>query len=152
MKQYSELEKRLLNDFQHELPLSPTPFADLAAELGVYETTVIENLKRLQTESVISRIGPVFRPNRIGASTLAAMSVAEDELESVAAIINEFTEVNHNYEREHHFNLWFVVVAEDEDSLQAALHSIEQNTGHKLLDLPMQQDYYIDLGFQLQWT
>ncbi len=152
MKQYSELEKRLLNDFQHELPLSPTPFADLAVELGVYETTVIENLKRLQTESVISRIGPVFRPNRIGASTLAAMSVAEDELESVAAIINEFTEVNHNYEREHHFNLWFVVVAEDEDSLQATLQSIEQNTGHELLDLPMQHDYYIDLGFQLQWT
>ena len=152
MKQYSELEKRLLNDFQHELPLSPTPFADLAAELGVYETTIIENLKRLQTESVISRIGPVFRPNRIGASTLAAMSVAEDDLESVAAIINEYTEVNHNYEREHHFNLWFVVVAEDEESLQSTLHSIEQNTGYELLDLPMQQDYYIDLGFQLQWA
>ncbi len=152
MKQYSELEKRLLNDFQHELPLSPTPFADLAAELGVYETTIIENLQRLQTESVISRIGPVFRANRVGASTLAAMSVEENEIESVAAIINEYTEVNHNYEREHHFNLWFVVVAEDEESLQSTLHSIEQRTGYELLDLPMKQDYYIDLGFQLQWT
>ncbi len=152
MKQYSELEKRLLNDYQHELPLSPTPFSDLAAELGVYETTVIENLKRLQSESVISRIGPVFHPNRVGASTLAAMSVDEDDLEDVAKIINEYAEVNHNYEREHHYNLWFVVVAEDLDSLQATLQSIEQRTGCKLLDLPMQQDYYIDLGFELQWT
>lgn len=152
MKQYSQLEQRLLNDYQHELPLSPTPFADLARELGVYENTVIENLRRLQSESVISRIGPVFRPNRIGSSTLAAMSVKEDDLESVAEIISEYAEVNHNYEREHHFNLWFVVVAADENSLQVTLDSIEQKTGHELLDLPMQQDYYIDLGFQLQWT
>lgn len=151
MKQYSELEKRLLNDFQHELPLSPTPFADLARELGVYETTVIENLKRLQSESVISRIGPVFRPNRVGASTLAAMSVREDDLETIAAIINQYAEVNHNYEREHHFNLWFVVVAEDEESLETILQSIEQETGYEILNLPMQHDYYIDLGFQLQW-
>ncbi len=151
MKQYSELEKRLLNDFQHELPLSPTPFADLAKELGVYETTVIENLKRLQSESVISRIGPVFQPNRIGASTLAAMSIREEELDSIAAIINEYAEVNHNYEREHRFNLWFVVVAEDQDSLETILQSIEQETGYELLNLPMQEDYYIDLGFQLRW-
>lgn len=152
MKQYSELERRLLNDYQHEIPLSPTPFADLAEELGVYETTIIENLQRLQTESVISRIGPVFRPNRVGASTLAAMAVSEDELESVAAIISEFAEVNHNYERDHHLNLWFVVVASDEDKLQATLQSIEKQTGYELLDLPMQQDYYIDLGFKLQWS
>ena len=152
MRQYSELEKRLLNDFQHELPLSPTPFADLAEELDVYETTVIENLKRLQSESAISRIGPVFRPNRVGSSTLAAMSVKPEELESVAATISEFAEVNHNYEREHQYNLWFVVVAADEDSLQQTLNRIELETGYALIDLPMEQDYYIDLGFQLQWT
>ncbi len=96
MRQFSTLEQRLLNEFQHGIPLTPQPFADIARQLGVYETTVIETLRRLQTEGVVSRVGPVFRPNRIGASTLAAMAVPPEELETVAAMVNEFPEVNHN--------------------------------------------------------
>jgi DNA-binding Lrp family transcriptional regulator len=152
MRQYSKLEQRLLNDFQHDLPLSAAPYADLARQLGVYETTILENLQRLQTEGVISRVGPVFRPNRVGVSTLAAMAVPADELESVAAIVNDFAEVNHNYERDHHFNLWFVVIAPDDKNLQAVLEAIEQRCGYPVLDLPMQDDYFIDLGFELKWT
>lgn len=151
MRQYSTLEQRLLNEFQHGIPLTPQPFADIARQLGVYETTVIETLRRLQTEGVVSRVGPVFRPNRIGASTLAAMAVPSEALETVAAMVNEFPEVNHNYEREHRFNLWFVVVADDEDRLRQVLDEIESRCACPVLDLPLLQEYFIDLGFELQW-
>ena len=152
MRQYSDLEQRLLNDFQNGMPLTPTPFSDIAKDLGVYETTVIENLKRLQTEGVISRIGPVFTPNRIGVSTLAAMAVAEHKIDKIASIVSNFDEVNHNYERDHHFNLWFVVVAESPEALAETIREIEKRSGHTVLDLPMLKDYFIDLGFELQWT
>jgi DNA-binding Lrp family transcriptional regulator len=152
MRQFSRLEQRLLNEFQQGMPLTSTPYADIAKQLGVYETTVLETLKRLQTEDVISRVGAVFRPNRIGASTLAAMAVPEAELEDVAAIVNEFAEVNHNYEREHRFNLWFVVVAEDEERLETVLADIEDRCGYAVLDLPLLNEYFIDLGFDLKWT
>ena len=152
MRQYSKLEQQLLNDFQHGLPLSPTPYAELAEKLGVYESTVIENLQRLQSEGVISRVGAVFRPNRVGVSTLAAMAVPGQELEKIADIVSSFDEVNHNYERDHQFNLWFVVVAEDDESLQSTLTQIEQRCGYKVMDLPMMEDYFIDLGFELRWT
>ncbi len=152
MRQYSELEQRLLNDFQNGLPLTPTPFNDIANDLGVYETTVIENFKRLQSEGIISRIGPVFRPNRIGVSTLAAMAVAEEKLDEIASIVSSFDQVNHNYERDHHFNLWFVVVAESPEALAETLREIEKRSEHRVLDLPMLKDYFIDLGFELRWT
>jgi DNA-binding Lrp family transcriptional regulator len=152
MRQFSKLEQRLLNEFQHGLPLTPEPYADIARQLGVYETTVLETLARLQTEGVVSRVGAVFRPNRIGASTLAAMSVPEAELENVAEIVSSFAEVNHNYEREHHFNLWFVVVAEDEERLQEVLAEIEHYCTYPVLDLPLLNEYFIDLGFDLKWT
>jgi len=152
MRQYSKLEQQLLNDFQHGLPLSPTPYADLAEKLGVYESTVIENLQRLQTEGVISRVGAVFRPNRVGVSTLAAMAVPEHELEKIADIVSSFDEVNHNYERDHQFNLWFVVVAANDESLQSTLTQIGERCGYKVMDLPMMEDYFIDLGFELRWT
>ncbi len=152
MRQYSKLEQRLLNEFQQGLPLSPTPYADMAERLGVYETSVLENLQRLQTEGAISRVGAVFRPNRVGVSTLAAMAVPQEKLESVAALVNEFAEVNHNYERDHRFNLWFVAVAADEENLQATLKQIEKLSGFEVMDLPMEEDYFIDLGFELRWT
>ena len=152
MREFSPLEQRLLNDFQQGLSLTARPFADIARQLGVYETTVIETLQRLQTEGVISRVGAVFHPNRIGASTLAAMAVPEAELEAVADRISRFAEVNHNYEREHEFNLWFVVVAEDEDRLQQVLREIEDCCGYPLLALPLENEFFIDLGFDLKWT
>lgn len=152
MRQFSQLEQRLLNDFQHGIPLTPTPFADIAAQMGVYETTVLETYQRLQTEGVISRIGAVFRPNRIGASTLAAMAVPPQYIETVAEIVNEFVEVNHNYEREHEYNLWFVITADDEDKLKQVLEQIEQRCGYPVLDLPLVNEFFIDLGFNLKWT
>jgi DNA-binding Lrp family transcriptional regulator len=152
MRQFSTLEQRLLNEFQQGMPLTPNPYADIAGQLGVYETTVLETLRRLQTEGVVSRVGAVFRPNRIGASTLAAMSVPQAELEQVAAIVSDFVEVNHNYEREHRYNLWFVVVAADEDRLQEVLSQIEASSGYTVLDLPLLNEYFIDLGFDLKWT
>jgi len=152
MRQFSKLEQRLLNEFQQGMPLTPNPYADIAKQLGVYETTVLETLQRLQTEGVVSRVGAVFRPNRVGASTLAAMAVPQDEIEAVAAIINGFDEVNHNYEREHEFNLWFVVVATDEDRLQQVMADIEAACGYPVMDLPLLDEFFIDLGFDLKWT
>lgn len=148
---FSHLEQRLLNDFQRNMPLSATPYADIAEELGVTEDEAMASIKSLQERGVISRVGPVFRPNRIGVSTLAAMSVPKEHLECVARIISAFPEVNHNYEREHEFNLWFVVTASSTEHLDIVLHEIEQHAEYPLMSLPMLEDYFIDLGFELKW-
>jgi len=145
----NDLEKRLLDAYQRGLPLSPTPFRDMAEELGTSEALVLQILQRLQQAGVISRVGPVFRPQRIGASTLAAMAVPTERLEQVAHIISGFGEVNHNYEREDRFNLWFVVTAPSQEQLQQALTAMEQATGLAILDLPLERQFHIDLGFPL---
>lgn len=151
-QQLNDLERRLLNDYQQQLPLSTTPYADMARELDVSEQEVIQTLQRLHDQGVVSRVGAVFRPNSIGASTLAAMSVPEPELEKVADLISQYPQVNHNYEREHAFNLWFVVTAADEDELCDVLVAMEKQTGYPVMALPLLEDYHIDLGFELQWT
>lgn len=148
----SSLEKRLLNDFQDGFPLSPRPFAVIAERLGVPEAEVIAVLEGLQRDGLITRVGPVFRPNRVGASTLAAMSVPPGRLEAVAAVVSSFVEVNHNYERDHEINLWFVVTASDRERLAEILAEIERRTGIEVLNLPMIEDFFINLGFPLRWT
>ena len=143
------LEFRLLNEFQRDFPLCPAPFAELAARLGVGERTVLSGLEKLRREGKISRVGAVFAPKRIGASTLAAMAVPAERLAAVAAAVNRFPEVNHNYEREHRYNLWFVVTAGSEGRLQATLGAIERAAGYPLLALPLLEEFHIDLGFPL---
>jgi siroheme decarboxylase len=143
------LEFRLLNEFQRDFPLCPAPYAELAARLGVGERTVLGGLEKLRREGKISRVGAVFAPKRIGASTLAAMAVAPERLAAVAATVNRFPEVNHNYEREHRYNLWFVVTAASEGRLQSTLQAIEEAAGHALLALPLLEEFHIDLGFPL---
>lgn len=151
-RRLSALEKRLLNDFQDGFPLSPRPFALMAERLGVSEARVITTLEGLQRDGLITRVGPVFRPNRVGASTLAAMAVPAERIEAVAAVVSSFPEVNHNYERDHEINLWFVITATDRERLEAILAQIERRTGIEVLNLPMLEDYFINLGFPLRWS
>lgn len=148
----SALDRRLLNDFQDGLPLSPAPFAEMARALGVTEAEVLARLEALSAAGAISRVGAVVRPNTVGVSTLAAMRVPPEDLARVAALVSGYTEVNHNYEREHELNLWFVATARDAGHLQRVLDDIAARSGRELLSFPLLEDYHIDLGFELRWT
>ncbi len=145
----TELELHLLNDYQHDLPLVDRPFAQMAAQLGASESDVLQVLAELKNQGMVSRVGAVFRPRSIGTSTLAAIAVPEQYLEEVAQMVSAYPEVNHNYQREHYYNLWFVVAAADEVSLQRVLREIETRSGCAVLYLPLVEDYHIDLGFDL---
>lgn len=146
----STLDLELLNGFQRDFPLQPRPFAVLAEKLGVEESLVIERLRSLRESGAISRVGAIFRPNVIGASALAAMAVTPERLERVANFVDAFAEVNHNYEREHTYNLWFVATAPTLERLNAVFAEIEEvcESGPVLV-LPMIEEYHIDLGFDL---
>ena len=148
---FSGLQKQLLNNFQQDFPLTPRPFLTIAEQLGVTEQDVIDAFEQLNREQFINRIGLVIKPNTIGVSSLVAMAVPPDRLTDVAAIINRYPEVNHNYERENRFNLWFVLMSQTTEQLQALLDQIEQETGLPTLRLPMLADYYINLGFELEF-
>ena len=143
------LDRRLLDEHQRGFPVCDAPFEVIAQRLGCDAGDVIARLRTLVRAGAVSRIGPVFAPGRIGASTLAAMAVPTERLESVAECVNRYPAVNHNYEREHPFNLWFVVAAPSADERDETLAAIERSTGLPVLDLRLERAYHIDLGFPL---
>lgn len=149
MQGLSDLEFRLLNDWQRGFPLASRPYAVLAEHLGCNEVTVLERLASLKERGHVSRVGAVFRPHVLGWSTLAAVACPIERMEEVARVIDSFPEVNHNYEREHDYNLWFVAAAATRERVLEVLVEIHRHTGLKPLDLPMVADYHIDLGFEL---
>jgi DNA-binding Lrp family transcriptional regulator len=143
------LEHALLNNYQRDFPLNSTPFAQIARDNGTDTATVLQILAKLKEEGSMSRVGPVFRPNTIGVSTLAAMKIPGQRLESVAELVNQYPEVNHNYEREHEYNLWFVATAPDHQHLETVLQDIERRTDIDVMRLPLVREYHIDLGFKM---
>jgi len=150
--QFGILEKELLDGFQKEFPLEPRPFRAIAERLGCDEDAVLDLLGRMKDAGLITRVGPVFAPHRAGASTLAAMAVPIERLDEVATLVSEYEEVNHNYEREHSFNLWFVLAAPDAARVAEVLEEIAARTGIPVMDLPLEEAFHIDLGFPLQWN
>jgi DNA-binding Lrp family transcriptional regulator len=141
---------RLIDRLHGGLPLSDRPFADLAAELGCSEYTLIERLHGWLAAGVLTRFGPLFQIERAGGRfVLAAIAVPEERFDAVAAIVNARPEVAHNYRREHALNMWFVVAAETPAAADAALARIEAETGLPVLAFPKEREFFVELRLPL---
>ncbi|PSQ20724.1 Lrp/AsnC family transcriptional regulator [Halobacteriales archaeon QS_9_67_17] len=142
-----DTDARLIDEYQSGFPVEARPFRMVADDLGIEETDALDRVRRLRSQGIYRRFGAVLNPPVIGSSTLAAVRAPEDRFEEVADVINDYRQVNHNYRRDHAWNMWFVVTAGSRDSRDRILAEIEEQTGCAVLNLPMLTDYYIDLEF-----
>lgn len=141
-----ELERAIVNRLQGGFPLSGRPFAGAARDLGTDEATLIAKLKAMLEAGTLTRFGPMYDAERLGgAFTLCAMSVPAADFERVAALVNAHPEVAHNYERAHRYNMWFVIAAAARAQIAPLIAAIEAQTGYRVLDLPREQEYFIEL-------
>jgi DNA-binding Lrp family transcriptional regulator len=141
------VDAALVDGYQSDFPVVERPFHVVGEELGIDESAALERVRRLRDRGIFRRFGAVLNPPVIGSSTLAAVSVPEARFEAVAEIINGYRQVNHNYRRDHEWNMWFVVTAASREKRDSILAEIEERTGCAVLNLPMLTDYYIDLEF-----
>ncbi len=143
------VDRRIINELQGGFPVEARPYAAAAAALGIDEDELLRRLQRLLALGVLSRFGPLYRAEGMGgAVTLAAMAVPQAEFEDVAALVNAYPEVAHNYEREHRLNMWFVVAVDDPARIAAVLADIEARTGHRVHDMPKLDEFYLGLRLQ----
>lgn len=141
-----ECDRAIVNGLQHGFPLEPEPFKAVAAAIGITEQALIDRIERLLAAGILTRFGPLYQIERMGGRfTLAAMSVPAGDLDRVAAIVNAFPEVAHNYERDHRLNMWFVLATEDARSTAAVVESIEQASGCRVLLFPKEREYCVRL-------
>ena len=139
----------MLNQEQRGFPLVERPFEALGQRYGIATADVMRYYRTWLSRGVLSRVGGVFHHAAGGASLLAAMAIPADDLERAARIVSNHPGVNHNYEREHVYNLWFVMTGGDKGSVEMAMQQLEAQTGYPALRLPMVRSYRIDLAFDL---
>jgi DNA-binding Lrp family transcriptional regulator len=146
-----EIDKKILNSIQLDFPLVHRPFDELGKSLGIGEEEIISRIKRLQKDKAIRRIGPIISTKKTGGvSTLVAMKVPPGKVDEVAALINKYEEVSHNYLRPSNFNLWFTLSVESEERLDEILKELTEKTGCELRNLPTKRLFKIGVKFNIK--
>lgn len=141
-----EIDKRLINALQGDFPLVAEPYREVAETLGLPEAELLQRLESLLQRRVLTRFGPMFQIERAGgAFVLAAMKVPEQEFERVAAQVNAFPEVAHNYRREHALNMWFVLATATPQGIAETIVAIEAATGLPVFPFPKEREYFVEM-------
>jgi DNA-binding Lrp family transcriptional regulator len=142
-------EKAIINGLQGGFPLTPRPFRDAGAELGLSEGELIEGVRDLVGAGQLSRFGPLWNAEMLGGDVcLAAIAVPPDRFEEVAEQVNAHPEIAHNYERTHALNMWFVISAEDARRIAQVIAEIEKETGLTIHAMPKMNEFFV--GFRVE--
>lgn len=140
------VDARLIDHLHAGFPLEDRPFARIGEALGLAEEDVIERLRALLSDGVLTRLGPLYQIERAGgAYLLAAMAVPEKRFDAVTAQVNTHLEVAHNYRREHRLNMWFVVAADSQPAVASCLRAIEAETGLPVHAFPKEREFRVEL-------
>lgn len=147
---FTEVERAIINRLQHGLPLTATPYRDVAEELGITEQALLAHLKQLLANKTLTRFGPMFHAGEMGGGlTLAAMRIPEADFDRVTEQVNSFDEVAHNYRREHELNMWFVLATETPEGVAETIGRIEALTGYPVYNMPKEQEFHVHLHFEV---
>lgn len=147
-----QIDRKLLNLIQANFPLSPEPYREIGEALGISEEEVLSRIGKMIDSGLIRRLGGIFDSRKLGyQGTLCAMRVEENLIDKVAAAINSYPGVTHNYLREHDYNMWFTAMAQSKEKLEEMLNQIKKDTGiNEILVLPAQKLFKIRVNFELE--
>ena len=119
-----DLDRALIHATQKGLPLSATPFLDLANALKTSESEVLKRFEKMLQNGIIRRIAAVPNHYALGivANGMAVWDIADSQVESVGQFFAQNPEVSHCYERPRHlpqwrFNLFTMLHGENRESV-----------------------------------
>lgn len=143
-----EIDRNIINTLQGDFPIDDSPYQIIAQKLNIKEDELLKRLEILLENRTLTRFGPMYDIQKLGGSfSLCAIRVPSERFEEVTEVVNSFSEVAHNYERDHEFNMWYVLATESLAQIDKTNHSIEEKTGLKVYNMPKIQEFFVGLHF-----
>jgi DNA-binding Lrp family transcriptional regulator len=146
-------DSQILQELQYNFPLSERPYEVIADRLKIPKEEIWNRVQIMFDKGVIRRIGASFDSNKLGfSSTLVAVSVAPELVDRAAEIIGQFYEVTHSYLRDDVYNIWFTIIAVDNNRIKNILEQIRESLNlekSKVLNLPMKRLFKLDARFRI---
>ncbi|RLJ18127.1 AsnC family protein [bacterium endosymbiont of Escarpia laminata] len=144
------VDRAIINRLQGGFPVSDHPYRKAADHLDISEAELIQRLEQMLEKRQLSRFGPLYNAERLGGGlSLCAMSISEEDFERVAEQVNAFSEVAHNYARDHRLNMWFVLATETPARIESVLAEIEDVTGYQVYNMPKKEEFFVGLRFEV---
>ena len=146
------IQRELLNLLQVDFPLTREPYTDLGLRLGIDGNEVIHRIGQLREQGIVRQVSPVLNAWSLGSrTTLAAMRVAESQVDKAEQLIIGHPGVSHGYERAHDFNLWFTLAVPAKADMENELQQLVSPIGAEaILMLPSVRTFkigaYFDMG------
>ena len=100
---------------------------------------------------IVRRLGPIINYRAWGMSgVLVAAKVKEENVEKAKASIEEYPEITHAYLREHDWNLWFTVIAENEEKRDLIIERLGEKAGlSDIRKLPQARSFKLGVKFEI---
>jgi DNA-binding Lrp family transcriptional regulator len=148
-----EQDCQILEALQYDFPLTERPYEIMAQTLQIPLDELWNRIQTLMNEGVVRRIGASLDSRKLGfCSTLAAVSCKAHMIQQAAKIIGQFPEVTHSYLRNDNFNIWFTLIAADEERIERILEQIRSSLSlehSKILNLPMKRLFKLNARFKV---
>ena len=147
-----EIDKRIIAELQRGFPLEVNPYDIIADKLNISVDQLWLRVQQLVNDGVIRRIGLSLDSRKLGyASTLAAIRVTPAILDQAADVVGKYPEVTHSYQRKGDFNIWFTLIAVDNERIDGVLEEIRLSlglNGDDVLNLPVLNLFKLDARFK----
>ncbi len=133
----SDLEKRILAVLQKGLPLTLTPYRDMASQIGIEPDQLLEVLRQWDADGKLRRIGAVVSHVKVGlaAGSMVVWQVAPARAEEVGGILASFAQVSHAYQRPTSpawpYNLYTMVHGTDAAEVDRTVREMSKACGVK---------------------
>lgn len=146
------IDKQVLDALQMDFPLAPRPYAVIAERLGLTEDGVWQRVQSLMERGIIRRLGASLDSRKLGyESTLVGIRVSEKGMPKATEMLDAYPEVTHCYLRQCDHNIWFTLIAIDQDRITAILHEIQKTLSlHEsdILNVPVERLFKLDARFK----
>ena len=101
-------ERDLVVEIQGGLPITRTPYADVAAAIDQPTAWVVETIKRFDREGKVRRVGVIPNHYALGYTEngMTVWNVPDDALHEVGPVVADLEFVTHCYHRPRHEPVW----------------------------------------------
>lgn len=131
----TELEKQVIALIQEDMPIVERPYMQMADQLGIPESHLLDILQSLVDRGIIRRFGATLRHQQSGykANVMVAWQVDEDRIQEIGKTMASFRAVSHCYRRDPTdqwpYNLYTMVHSRNEAGCRKTVEKMAAKSG-----------------------
>jgi DNA-binding Lrp family transcriptional regulator len=131
----SELDVAVIRALQGDMPIVPEPYAPAAAELGLSQAALLEQLESMRERKALRRVAAILFHRRAGfsANGMGVWKVPEERMLELGPRMASFRGISHCYQRPTYpdwpYSLFTMAHGRSKEECDAILDSIADETG-----------------------